>query len=88
MTPTWRDEAACVTESPEIFFPHPTDGDSRVKRAKKVCDRCPVKDDCLAEAIANPNLQGVWGGTTHAERTSHLRKIHRKRSLNRRHSSL
>jgi WhiB family redox-sensing transcriptional regulator len=79
----WRDGANCVTESPEIFFPHATDQERREKAAKAVCALCPVKDHCLAEAMSNPGLQGVWGGTTHAERTKHLRKTRRKRSLNR-----
>jgi WhiB family redox-sensing transcriptional regulator len=83
MIPTWRDEAACVTESPEIFFPHSTDGDGREKRAKAVCQSCLVVEECLAEAMSNPSLQGVWGGTSHAERTRLLRKTRRKRSLNR-----
>ena len=29
---------------------------------------CPVRDECLDYALADPSLQGVWGGRTDAER--------------------
>ena len=38
-----------------------------VARAKAVCNRCRVATECLEEAfVVGPD--GVWGGTTHAER--------------------
>jgi hypothetical protein len=36
--------------------------------AKAVCAACVVRGECLAYALADPDLVGVWGGTSHAER--------------------
>ena len=38
------------------------------------CADCPVHEECLAYALAQPDLVGVWGGTTERER----RKIRRQ----------
>lgn len=41
-----------------------------VETAKSVCERCLVRADCLAWALAAPQTQddGIFGGTTPAER--------------------
>lgn len=36
--------------------------------ARKVCDGCPVKDACLAHAIAQDERDGMWGGLAPHER--------------------
>jgi WhiB family redox-sensing transcriptional regulator len=36
--------------------------------AKVVCSGCAVRADCLAYALDDLTLQGVWGGTTERER--------------------
>lgn len=42
--------------------------------AKRVCRGCPVKIECLAEALDNRIEYGVWGGMTERERRAVLRK--------------
>lgn len=42
------------------------------KRA--VCLGCPVREECLEEALADPELVGMWGGTTGAERRNMRRR--------------
>jgi WhiB family redox-sensing transcriptional regulator len=42
------------------------DGDTAY--AKSFCQVCPVVVECFDEAMANPQLLGVWGGTTARER--------------------
>jgi WhiB family transcriptional regulator, redox-sensing transcriptional regulator len=37
-------------------------------RARAVCDRCTVTEECLAFALADPYAMGVWGGTTGRQR--------------------
>lgn len=37
--------------------------------AKAVCADCPVKDDCLEDALAKRDRDGVWGGTDWSERS-------------------
>jgi WhiB family redox-sensing transcriptional regulator len=43
-------------------------------RAKNICAGCPVKTECLAEALDNQIEWGVWGGMTERERRAILRK--------------
>ena len=44
------------------------------KRARLVCQGCPVRSTCLAEALDNRIEWGVWGGMTERERRRLLRK--------------
>jgi WhiB family redox-sensing transcriptional regulator len=43
-------------------------------RAKVVCATCPVRTECLADALDNRVEYGVWGGMTERERRALLRK--------------
>jgi len=67
---SWRERAACVVEDPELFFPVSSIGSvytAQVTRAKAVCDECPVRPECLSEAlVALPH--GIAGGLTADER--------------------
>jgi WhiB family redox-sensing transcriptional regulator len=66
----WRDLAACRDEDPELFFPIGTAGPARdqIKRARAVCRRCPVVDECLLWALTAGQAEGIWGGLTAEER--------------------
>lgn len=70
---TWRDGAACNGDEDVDFFPSPDDAVGNA-RAKALCASCPVLDDCLAFAIETNQTDGIWGGTTAAER-SKLRRM-------------
>ena len=64
----WRDRAACKDDpTPDLWFVPPGDRHG-IAAAKAICRRCPVTAECLAEAMANPSIVGVWGGTTERER--------------------
>jgi len=39
-----------------------------IDRAKAVCSGCPVRGNCLGEALAAGEDWGVWGGYTRPER--------------------
>lgn len=43
-------------------------------RAKVVCATCPVRTECLADALDNRVEYGVWGGMTERERRALLRR--------------
>jgi WhiB family redox-sensing transcriptional regulator len=58
-------DAACA-EHPELSFVSGR-GES-TEPLKGVCRGCLVLDDCLAFAMADESLQGVWGGTSTRER--------------------
>ncbi len=47
---------------------------SEQKRARALCGSCPVRPDCLAEALDNRIEWGVWGGMTERERRAVLRQ--------------
>jgi WhiB family transcriptional regulator, redox-sensing transcriptional regulator len=75
----WRDRAACrdVDVDAELFFPTAEAGparDAQVAAAKAVCARCPVRAECLTEALLRiPH--GIAGGLTEHERRR-LRRDH------------
>lgn len=46
---------------------YPEQGENAVV-AKSLCNVCPVRKLCLAEALLNREHQGVWGGTSKNER--------------------
>jgi WhiB family redox-sensing transcriptional regulator len=69
----WRELGVCAETDPEAFFPD-KGGSSRA--AKRVCAGCPVRVECLAEALRVDERHGVWGGTSPAER-ARLRRAQR-----------
>lgn len=46
-------------------------------RAKRVCEQCPVRMDCLNFALDGRINDGIWGGTDGTERTKLLRRRRR-----------
>ena len=70
-SPAWVHDAECRDISVDVFFPGPGE---RAREALEVCGRCPVREECLAEAMADETLDfGVRGGYTSAARKQ-LRK--------------
>lgn len=76
MIPDWHAAAACLGwPDPDLWHPVGSDDTAtkdrlaQVAAAKEFCAGCPVKDACLSEALADPKLTGIWGGTTDRERT-------------------
>ena len=65
----WTLRAKC-RGTEDALFPEA----SEQKRARAVCAGCPVRPDCLAEALDNRIEWGVWGGMTERERRLLLRQ--------------
>jgi len=67
---TWRDQAGCRFERLEMFFPAGTTGIAieEIGAAKSICQSCLVQDRCLRFAFETNQEDGIWGGTTEAER--------------------
>jgi WhiB family redox-sensing transcriptional regulator len=61
--PAWHKKAACAGQTPAFFVKGtpPT-------RTRQICAGCAVREKCLEAALADPDLVGLWGGTTERER--------------------
>jgi WhiB family redox-sensing transcriptional regulator len=55
----------CREVDPEIFFP--SKGGS-TKAAKRICNQCVHKADCLERALARGERYGIYGGKSEQER--------------------
>jgi WhiB family redox-sensing transcriptional regulator len=67
---SWRIRALCRDADPDELFVRGADQN----RAKLVCMGCPVRTECLAEALDNRISFGIWGGMTERERRALLRR--------------
>jgi WhiB family redox-sensing transcriptional regulator len=75
---SWVERAACRAEPPDLFFPIGVSGPpEHVARAKAICLRCPVREQCLAYAMVTAQQHGIWGGLTEDERRQARRRIQR-----------
>ncbi|MEO6702480.1 MAG: WhiB family transcriptional regulator [Jatrophihabitantaceae bacterium] len=68
--PEWASRGACRDVDPESLF---VVGAAQHK-AKAICMGCPVRIDCLADALDSRAEFGVWGGMTERERRTLLRR--------------
>ena len=69
----WHEKALCTQTDPEAFFP---ELGVSARAAKKVCQICEVRVECLEAALENNERHGVWGGLSERER----RKLERRAS--------
>lgn len=70
MNAEWRSHASCRGMDGEIFFPTAAEGptyEAQVAVAKAVCSDCPVRPECLEEALIRIPY-GIAGGLTPEER--------------------
>lgn len=74
----WAENAACRSMGPNLFYPDYAAHES-VTAAKKVCEVCPVRADCLEWALVTRQGDGIWGGTSGQERDRILRRRARTR---------
>ncbi|AWB81077.1 WhiB family transcriptional regulator [Corynebacterium yudongzhengii] len=66
----WVTRAHCRGGDPDVLFVR---GAEQRGVAATVCRRCPVKTQCLADALDNRVEFGVWGGLTERQRRALLR---------------
>lgn len=67
---SWAARGACVTMDPDGFFVQGAEQHA----VKAACGACPVRTECLADALDNRVDFGVWGGMTERERRRLLRR--------------
>ena len=61
---SWQTRGLCKGMGLDVFFLSP--GKSP-KKARAICQRCPVRKDCLKESIVYEE-RGIWAGMTEEER--------------------
>jgi WhiB family redox-sensing transcriptional regulator len=66
----WPSMAACRNGDPDALFVQGAEQNV----AKRICRSCPVRYECLADALDNHIEFGVWGGMTERERRALLRR--------------
>ena len=66
----WTTSASCNSGDPDVLFAR----GAAQNLAKVVCRSCPVRMECLADALDNRVEYGVWGGMTERERRALLRR--------------
>ncbi len=68
----WQLDAACAGLDTSLFYQADNERGASVRRremkAKAICSRCPVIDDCLKAALRSNEPYGVWGGMSADER--------------------
>jgi WhiB family transcriptional regulator, redox-sensing transcriptional regulator len=70
--PEWHQDAACRDMVPARFVRSPgTDYGG----LRALCERCPVRQECLETALADDSLVGLWGGTNDRERREMRRAV-------------
>lgn len=65
MSGEWRRDALCAEVGLELFYPEK--GES-TKQAKRICQNCPVRAECLQDALDNRERFGIWGGQSERDR--------------------
>jgi WhiB family transcriptional regulator, redox-sensing transcriptional regulator len=55
----WQHDALCAQTDPELFFP--SDGVSHAQIARRICTQCPVRTECLQDALADRTVDDEFG---------------------------
>jgi WhiB family redox-sensing transcriptional regulator len=76
---SWFERAACKGADPNIWFPAKSDGtddsDNHGRQAKAICATCPVRLDCLVDALQRNEDGGIWGGAGEPTRRALVRVL-------------
>lgn len=71
----WQQQATCTGAAVDKDWWH-----HDIPRAKQICNRiCPVRIQCLKQALADDERDGVWGGMTVLERDRFSGRTFRRR---------
>lgn len=68
----WQEQALCAQTDPEAFFP---EKGGSTREAKRICQACAVRDECLEFALEHDERFGIWGGLSERERRRLKRDI-------------
>lgn len=82
----WQRKAECSTSGcdPDLFFPENLSTVMRAdatRKALEICERCPVRAECLEQAIQDEEEFGIWGGMTSEQRRALIRRKRRMQMM-------
>lgn len=63
-----RPALPCEVQDPDDWFPVSDVVTAATERAVAWCQDCPIKQECLDDAIRRGDTFGIYGGTTPLER--------------------
>ena len=66
--PDWMADAECAIGGHDKDLWFPESGNYHIKQAKRICQTCPVKQQCLDFADREGYDDGIWGGLDRDER--------------------
>lgn len=70
----------CTEIDPDYFYADAHDPEEPYGRSERAiavtaCKRCPIMNECFANAINNGETHGVWGGSVPEQRQSYWKKV-------------
>lgn len=68
----WQERALCAQTDPEAFFP---EKGGSTREAKRICQGCEVRSECLEYALAHDERFGIWGGLSERERRKLKKRV-------------
>lgn len=67
-SPDWHEDAECAKpENAKYIDNFFANKPAQQYQAKKLCESCPVRRDCVKWALDNKQLWGIWGGLDYKE---------------------
>lgn len=69
-----KQRVPCQETDPDLWFPVGDSGPAQrqTEQAKVLCRQCPIRQECLDNALSNRIDYGIWGGFSPAERRAIL----------------
>ncbi len=74
---SWKADGACSGLPTIWWYQNVKEPNEPERRARKICEGCPVRRECLEYALRNREKDGVWGGLNTDDRDAEVRKIRR-----------
>lgn len=68
----WQERALCAQTDPEAFFP---EKGGSTREAKRICQGCEVRSECLEYALGHDERFGIWGGLSERERRKLKKRV-------------
>jgi len=72
-SPQWHEESECAKPANRVYIKNFfANKPSQQRDALKLCEACPVRRECLQNALEEKQTWGIWGGLTYKKIRSTL----------------